>query len=78
MEDTTNQDTFIVPLVSGGLAGIAVDISLYPIDTLKVSVLLPLFLFFVNLFFLTSFQPAFPLYSQKNLKDKTTSARRFS
>jgi solute carrier family 25 S-adenosylmethionine transporter 26 len=44
MDDTTNQDTFIVPLVSGGLAGIAVDISLYPIDTLKVSVLLPLFL----------------------------------
>jgi hypothetical protein len=55
------KNTFFVPLVSGGMAGIAVDVSLFPLDTLKVRFLFVFSLFSIYLgfvcFFFTNKKP---------------------
>jgi len=35
------KDNFVIPLVSGGVAGLAVDVSLFPLDTLKTRLQAP-------------------------------------
>jgi len=58
---------FFVALVSGGMAGVAVDVSLFPLDTLKVRFLCCSFTIFV----LFSCHPFFEIYD-KQFTTKTT------